>query len=276
MKDFKKNIVPNKKLVFVVIAILLICLLQFSFNGFANSSSTKLVESFWLWRFFGRLHPLIVHFPITLLLLAGILEIFTVKKFNSSLRAGIKLLIVAGTFAAIFSAIAGLLIVKEGGYEKDLSNIHQWVGIATACLGSVAWLLLNWILVKEQFQLIKFYRSVLWMSALGVAVAGHFGASLTHGKDYISATLPWSTDYVTAAKSNFDLTQFKNDTAQLTKQQSVELNVQVRAILAHNCYKCHGPEKIKGDLRLDRKDMIFKGGENGLENIFCNFLFIII
>ena len=263
MKDFKKNIVPSKKLVFVVTVTLLVCLLQFSFNGFANSSSTKLVESFWLWRFFGRLHPLIVHFPITLLLLAGILEIFTVKKFNSSLRAGIKLLIVGGTFAAIFSAIAGLLIVKEGGYEKDLSNIHQWVGIATACLGSLAWLLLNWILVKEQFQLIKFYRSVLWMSSLGVAVAGHFGASLTHGKDYISATLPWSTDYVTAAKSNFDLTQFKNDTAQLTKQQSVELNVQVRAILAHNCYKCHGAEKIKGDLRLDRKDMIFKGGENG-------------
>ena len=187
MKDFKKNIVPSKKLVFVVTAILLVCFLQFSFNGFANSSSTKLVESFWVWRFFGRLHPLIVHFPITLLLLAGILEIFTIKKFNSSIRAGIKLLIVAGTFAAIFSAIAGLLLVKEGGYEKDLSNIHQWAGIATACLGSVAWLLLNWILVKDQLQLIKYYRFVLWMSASGVAVAGHFGASLTHGKDYISA-----------------------------------------------------------------------------------------
>ena len=36
MKDFKKNIVPNKKLVFVVTATLLVCLLQFLFNGFAN------------------------------------------------------------------------------------------------------------------------------------------------------------------------------------------------------------------------------------------------
>jgi uncharacterized membrane protein len=157
MKDFKKNIVPSKKLVFVVTAILLVCFLQFSFNGFANSSSTKLVESFWVWRFFGRLHPLIVHFPITLLLLAGILEIFTIKKFNSSLRAGIKLLIVAGTFAAIFSAVAGLLLVKEGGYEKDLSNIHQWAGIATACLGSVAWLLLNWILVIDHYHVLLIY-----------------------------------------------------------------------------------------------------------------------
>src|SRR4029079_15640954 len=39
--------------------------------------------------------------------------------------------------------------------------------------------------------------------------------------------------------------------------------MEVRAILAHNCYKCHGPEKGKGELRLDRKDMVFKGGEHG-------------
>ncbi|MEP7144149.1 MAG: PSD1 and planctomycete cytochrome C domain-containing protein, partial [Ferruginibacter sp.] len=50
----------------------------------------------------------------------------------------------------------------------------------------------------------------------------------------------------------------------LIKKQEVELNIQVRAILAHNCYKCHGPEKVKGELRLDRKDMVFKGGEHGL------------
>ena len=43
----------------------------------------------------------------------------------------------------------------------------------------------------------------------------------------------------------------------------MELNIQVRAILAHNCYKCHGAEKVKGELRLDRKDMVFKGGEHG-------------
>jgi uncharacterized membrane protein len=174
MKDFKKNITSSKRLVFVVITILLICLLQFSFNGFAKSpSSASLVESFWLWRFFGRLHPLIVHFPITLLLLAGILEIFTLKKFNSSLRAGIKLLIVAGTFGAIFSAIAGLLLIKEGGYEKDLSNIHQWVGIATACLGSIAFLLLNFYhMLQKCLDLCKgmLLNKFLLLSIFGVTV----------------------------------------------------------------------------------------------------------
>jgi hypothetical protein len=41
------------------------------------------------------------------------------------------------------------------------------------------------------------------------------------------------------------------------------LNMRVKAIFAHNCYKCHGNDKVKGDLRLDGKDMVFKGGEHG-------------
>jgi len=49
----------------------------------------------------------------------------------------------------------------------------------------------------------------------------------------------------------------------LSKVQEKELNLKVRAIFAHNCYKCHGEEKVKGELRLDRKDFVFKGGENG-------------
>lgn len=264
MKSINKNIVPGKKQVFVIGTMLLICLLQISFSGFAESPVPAAAsEAFWLWRFVGRLHPLAVHFPVTLLLIAAVLECFTLKNFNSPLRAGIKMLLAIGAVAAIFSATAGLLLAREGGYEKDLVGFHQWVGIATAFLAGGAWLLLNRLSAKDQPQLIKYYRLILLASGLGVAVAGHIGASLTHGKDYLSATLPWSADYAAASKTNFDISSFSNDTIQLTKQQSAELNVQVRAILAHNCYKCHGAEKIKGDLRLDRKDMIFKGGENG-------------
>ena len=46
-------------------------------------------------------------------------------------------------------------------------------------------------------------------------------------------------------------------------EQQADLQLQVRTILAHNCYDCHGPEKVKGDLRLDHIDLIMKGGESG-------------
>jgi mono/diheme cytochrome c family protein len=49
----------------------------------------------------------------------------------------------------------------------------------------------------------------------------------------------------------------------LNANQLQELNINVRSILAHNCYACHNATKTKGGLRLDKKEFIFKGGENG-------------
>jgi cytochrome c553 len=37
----------------------------------------------------------------------------------------------------------------------------------------------------------------------------------------------------------------------------------VRPILQQYCFKCHGPEKHKGGLRLDQKTSAFKGGDSG-------------
>lgn len=248
---------------------LAVCILQlFLVNtGFAQLPAPppppSPAEPFWLWRFLGRLHPLAVHFPVTLLLFAAILELFTLKKFKSTLRPGINLLVAAGVISAIISVVFGLFLSKDGDYGADLLNLHQWIGIATAILGAIAWFLLYRVIKNNQPALVKYYRSVLFISALGVSIAGHFGASLTHGKDYLTSALPWSSDYAAAKTSSFDMSAFKSDTAKLSKKQETELNVQVRAILAHNCYKCHGAEKVKGELRLDSKDMVFRGGEDG-------------
>jgi hypothetical protein len=37
----------------------------------------------------------------------------------------------------------------------------------------------------------------------------------------------------------------------------------VRPVLAENCFKCHGPKKQKGGLRLDSRDAAFRGGDSG-------------
>src|SRR5690606_27695202 len=39
--------------------------------------------------------------------------------------------------------------------------------------------------------------------------------------------------------------------------------MEVRPLLAKECYQCHGPEKMKGGLRLDHLDFIVKGGDTG-------------
>ena len=251
----------------MLLFVLLLCgIVPLLFSQTSNLTTNDLPPqpaSFWLWNFLGHLHPLAVHFPVGLLLFAAILELFTIKNFRSKLRPGINLLVLAGAISAIIAAVLGLLQARTGDYGKDVLTIHQWTGIGTALLGAFSFFVLRRAQKNAAAGLVKTYRATILSTALAVSVAGHLGASLTHGSDYLSQTLPWSKNYNPAFVSNIDVASLSKDSAKLSKNEERELNIQVRAILAHNCYKCHGSEKVKGELRLDRKDMVFKGGEHG-------------
>jgi uncharacterized membrane protein/mono/diheme cytochrome c family protein len=264
MNQNLKNAFTGNKVIVLCITLLVILLLQLINSEFSQSASSISIalENFWLWRFLGRLHPIAVHFPVGLLLFAAFMELFTLKKFSSSLRPGIQMLVIAGAISALFSAFLGYFLSTDGEFGEDLST-HQWLGISTAFLGIIVWQLQNRIEVKNQLSLIKTYRSTLFITAFGVIAAGHFGASLTHGDDYLSGTLPWNEEYEDSSNVSFDLASFNKEANKLNEKQESELNLKVRAIFAHNCYKCHGDEKVKGELRLDSKGMTFKGGENG-------------
>ena len=262
MTFFSSKMFKDKKLLIIGFCLLLICSVLILDTLFAASTESSLA-SFWLWKLLCRLHPLVVHFPIGLLVFAALFELLTLKNFNSTLRPAIHLMLFAGIATAAFSVVFGLFLAAGGDYGKDLLALHQWIGIATFFLGTTTWFIHRKLLSQPAQSLVKYYRSLLFVSALSVSVAGHFGASLTHGSDYLSSVFPLSADYDNSSSVEFDSDIVKNDTAKLTASQELELNVKVRAIFAHNCYKCHGAEKVKGDLRLDHKELVFKGGENG-------------
>lgn len=46
-------------------------------------------------------------------------------------------------------------------------------------------------------------------------------------------------------------------------EQKVEFAVEIQPLFAEHCVKCHGPEKQKGGLRLDAKDLAMRGGDEG-------------
>ncbi|MBL7697543.1 MAG: DUF1549 domain-containing protein [Chitinophagaceae bacterium] len=216
-------------------------------------------ETFWLWKFLGRLHPMVVHFPLGLILFAAILELFTFKKFNSALRPGIKVCLIVGVIAAVFSAAFGWLLAYGEEYAGNTLDLHQWLGIGTAAIGGVVLLAMLRLRKKQSSSGIVVYRLLLFFTAAGITLTGHFGASLTHGDEYLTEVLP-AEDF---GGGNINFASMNNDTAKLSKDQEKELNTRVKAIFAHNCYKCHGAQKVKGELRLDRKDMALKGGESG-------------
>ncbi len=224
-------------------------------------------QSFWLWNFLGRLHPLIVHFPVSLLIIAALLELFTIKNFNSKWRPGINVLIYLGTTSAIIAVVFGWLLAAEGDYGEGIVEVHQWLGIGTAVLGIATALLLFFVARKNLVWLKGIYRILLLTTAFAVSIAGHYGAYITHGSDYLSSVSPWNQDDQASEGKEISLAEFasinQKDTISLTHKQTVDLNLKVKEIFAHSCYKCHGSEKVKGDLRLDSKEMIFRGGKSG-------------
>src|SRR5690606_35859825 len=232
-------------------------------EGYAQTANAEDAGPFWLWQFMGRLHPLAVHFPVGLLLFAAVLEFFTIKNFNSKFRPGINLLVYVGAFSAVLAAILGWVLATGEDYGGDTLAIHQWTGIATAILGTITFLLLLRVERKNLMNQVKWYRGILFFTALGVSVAGHLGASLTHGDDYLTSVIPWSRDYNDKTEVNFDFATFKTDSTGLNDEQEMKLIGEVRAIMAHNCYSCHSAEKVKGELRLDERKFVFARGESG-------------
>src|SRR5690606_2493641 len=145
-------------------------------------------ENAWIWilKLLGRLHPLTVHFPAGLLVVALFLEALTLNKKRPGLRQGINWLVYLGAFFAILSAILGWLLRTYDDYSGELLQYHQNLGIATAVLATITALILQRTTTGRLSNYLA-YRSVLLLSVISLTITGHLGASLTHGEDYLTS-----------------------------------------------------------------------------------------
>lgn len=217
-------------------------------------------ESLWIWQFLGRLHPMIVHFPISLIFFAAILELWTIGKPDSKFKPGINLMVKAGVISGLLAVGLGLLLAGNDEISGDLLDRHRLTGILTG-IGSGLILVFLQLSIKQQ-RYIKWFRASLFLTSLSVIITGHLGASLTHGENYLTETFPWesSNNYQT---HSFELTRYGDTSKGLNPEKEIQLIGEVRTILAHNCYKCHSSAKVEGNLRLDSKEAFFRGGESG-------------
>src|SRR5207249_11212207 len=75
------------------------------------------------------------------------------------------------------------------------------------------------------------------------------------------ATAGWS---VMAAEKKLDIS--KIDLSKLpppADKKGVTYAKDIRPMLEASCFRCHGEEKQKGELRLDNLEAVLKGGEDG-------------
>ena len=188
---------------------------------------------FWVWSFLGRLHPLIVHFPIGLLVVAWLMELLVWKRKSNDFGPAIRVLMVIGTISSVIAVVFGLLLINTEEYGGDILPLHQWTGIATMVLAAIT----TYAYFRKSRRMQKL---LLTLTVVGVTVAGHYGASITHGEDYLTSVLPSAQPDVATNQPTFVLA---NQTGPLNETQVQELNLQIRSIFAHSCTNCHGEAK---------------------------------
>lgn len=130
----------------------------------------------------GRLHPLLVHFPIGLVILAALAEtvatMFGDRRWRTVAVANVRV----GAVSGLLAAIAGWRLALAPGIESSaLLESHRWLGaIAAAAMVTAA-------LASSGRSRLGFglYRISLFSAAALVAVAGHFGGLLVWGTDFL-------------------------------------------------------------------------------------------
>ncbi|UJP66583.1 c-type cytochrome domain-containing protein [Mongoliitalea daihaiensis] len=187
---------------------------------------------------FGRAHPLMLHFPIVLLLLLVVLlwSSSTFSRHNPSLANNLFLLSLCLTGATVF---AGLLLAAEDGYNPDDFFAHQWVSMGLFWMASI------WYLMWKNGK-----QATARMTSVSVVVltliAGHLGATLTHGEDFL-----WAPFVKTQGVEMVAL------------EEAIAFDHVILPILEQKCVSCHKASKQKGELRLDGASYILAGGKHG-------------
>lgn len=231
------------------------CTSAFATEAAATAANPTLIAN--LPRLLGRLHPVVVHFPIALLVAAVLFEVVAIvfqRRRSKPSAAGLACVVV-GALGAGVAAWAGWInadLEPHGRGVADLMQVHRWLGISAACLAGVAMVGALLGATGRARGMTALYRVALVLAAGVVGVAGHWGGSIVYGEGYLTEVL-----FPKPAPPEPDLAAQLAALDVAGTTLTVDFATQIAPIFADHCVKCHGPEKQKGNLRLDARRYVF-------------------
>ena len=153
----------------------------------------------------GRFHPVIVHFPIALILCAALAEFLFLLTGSTVFANSARVMVALGAAGSVAAAALGWLAALDAKYPADLMVIlerHRWVGAGASLLAVLAAACSELsrlggdrqpiskqpeIGVSPRAQrLLWSYRVLLFASAAAVALTGYLGGSLVYGPEHFS------------------------------------------------------------------------------------------
>ena len=172
----------------------------------------------------GRMHPLMVHFPIVLIILYALVSLISASKkpkADSAYDSMNDLLLLLAALSSVITALMGLFLSREEGYDAEALQWHKWGGVILSVFS------LSWYYFKKQLLSVKILPYFFSFLAFGVILfTGHQGAIITHGQNFIFAPI---------------MPEKKRQVVPF--EEAIVFADLVKPILEEKCMSCHNSKK---------------------------------
>jgi uncharacterized membrane protein len=186
----------------------------------------------------GRMHPLVLHLPIGILIFLVVIVFFQ-KYLDSSFATEIVHIgLLITSLSASIAALFGFFLSLQSDYGTAALMRHKVSGIT---LSFLCYAVLLW---HRGGMKRSVFLGLGIISFFTLIIAGHTGAVLTHGENFLFAPITKSTVVLTAENSSV-------------------YKFAVEPILERKCFTCHNESKAKGKLIMTSEDQFKAGGEHG-------------
>ena len=213
----------------------------------------------------GALHPAVVHFPLALVVVAAMVEVWAILRRDGHISS-------FAVTAVRFGALFGVAAAASGWFNPEAADLagstdlflHRWTGIVLAAILVVLALGAGLARKRVGQPAVRWWRSGLLVGALAAVGVGSLGGDMVHGEGHITDALWNAIDQTEQAQRSEAESQARAalglevgsgtaapDVAKVSPTLTVSYAAQILPILEKNCYECHGNGKRKGGVRLD-------------------------
>jgi uncharacterized membrane protein len=135
--------------------------------------------------FIGRLHPLLIHFPIALVIAAAVAEAAALITGSARWRSVAIGNVRFGALLALAAAVAGWrLALLQGPDASALLEWHRWVGTVAAGVTFAAAFATAGADSRSALRTWT-YRTAVFAAAALVGLTGHLGGMLVWGANFL-------------------------------------------------------------------------------------------
>jgi len=201
--------------------------------------------------FLGRLHVVVLHLPIGIVLMAIAAEWAARRERFRALGELTPFLWWAAAVTAVVTAILGILHSQEGEGGTTVT-LHRAFGISFAAAVVLACVLRQWR--PGAYRVAHVPLSIVLIVL--VTLTGHYGGNITHGSSFLVEYAPEPIRKLAGLDARREII---TDPAKADAYLDV-----VQPVFDAHCTTCHNDSRKKGGLSLVSRERLMAGGRDGV------------